>query len=79
MEGMVMKEAVRVLSRNEHETGDSGPDNGENAFDYDWCEVEPNAICTELPEFQEPSGPSQEARNANTPLECFSFSLLLHW
>ena len=23
-------------SRNEHETGDSGPDNGENVFDYDW-------------------------------------------
>ena len=52
---------------------------GENAFYYDWCEAEPNAICTELPEFQEPSGSSQEARNANTPLECFSFSLLLHW
>lgn len=29
------------MSRNEHETGDSGPDNGENAFDYDWCEAEP--------------------------------------
>ena len=42
---------------------------GENAFYYDWCEAEPNAICTELPEFQEPSGSSQEARNANTPLE----------
>ena len=59
------------MGGNRHETGDSGSDNGESAFDYDWCEADPNAICTELPEFQEPSGPSQEARNAKTPLECF--------
>lgn len=59
------------MGRNRHETGDSGSDNGESAFDYDWCEADPNAICTKLPEFQEPSGPSQEARNAKTPLECF--------
>ena len=55
----------------ENLSDDSGSDNGESAFDYDWCEADPNAICTKLPEFQEPSGPSQEARNAKTPLECF--------
>ena len=54
------------VGRNGHETGDSGSDNGESAFDCDWCEAEPNAISTELPEFREPSGPSQEARNAKT-------------
>ena len=52
------EENGKSMGRNEHETGDSG--SGESAFDYDWCEAGPNPICTELPEFQEPSGLSRE-------------------
>lgn len=63
----------KSIDWNKHETGDSDSDNEESAFDYNWCEAEPHAISTELPEFLEPSGSCQEARNAKTLLECFQF------
>ena len=50
-------------------------DSGPAPFVFDWAEAPANSIEPDLPEFREPTGPSNEAKLAKTltktPLECF--------
>ena len=69
MAAMVMERTVsHWMSEPEHEDSNS---DSEDTFVYDWCEAEPNSISPEFPEFQEQTCPSDEAKNAKTPFECF--------
>ena len=67
-----------VSAANRHDkTGkdDSGP----APFVFNWAEAPANSIEPDLPEFRKPTGPSNEAKLAKTPLECFQLFLSLHW
>ncbi len=46
-------------------------DSGPAPFVFDWAEAPANSIEPDLPEFRKPTGPSNEAKLAKTPLECF--------
>ena len=60
------------MSEPEHDS-----DSEEDTFEYDWCEAEPNTISPELPVFQEPIGPSDEAKIPRHHLSVSSLFLLL--
>ena len=44
-------------------------DSGPAPFVFDWAEAPANSIEPDLPEFREPTGPSNDAKLAKTPLE----------
>ena len=56
----------------------TGNDTPPTPFDFTWAEAEPNSIDIDFPPFIERVGPSDEAKRASTPLQCFQLSLLHH-
>ena len=53
------------------ESGSEVDDDNESEFEFNWCEVEPNFVEPDLPDFCEPVGVSSEATAAKSPIECF--------
>ena len=57
------------------ESGSEVDDGNESEFKFNWCEVEPNFVEPDLPDFCEPVGISSEATAAKSPIECFKLFL----
>ena len=53
------------------DNGNQIDDSSDSEFAFTWCDIEPNFVEPDLPDFTEPVGVSSEASSAKSPLECF--------
>ena len=68
-------ESIGLVATSEAEESssevDDDSDGSESEFEFNWCEVEPNFVEPDLPDFCEQVGVSNEATAAKSPIECF--------